>query len=232
MVQAVPADTASLLKQFDSVLSVVEHALTIVAILVGGVWAYFRFVKERTLVARANLDQNVTAIHLDDETVLVHVTVRVKNVGNFAIRPSNGSTVLVDVASSDAASVSEIKEYLEWEHQHLEWWLPDEVDWSKRPQPASDEIMEDDLLEVYWPKLAVRVYATTEESVEIGAGETETWDMDFLVPSRVSVVAAFTELELDRPGVGWHVTTLCDLRRARAGTAPNAQPTVSRDLEA
>ncbi|MFE4727344.1 hypothetical protein [Microbacterium sp. NPDC056736] len=80
------ADTsATPLANTKTVVEIIQSLVTTTAVVVGGIWAYFKFVKGRTL--RPRLEVTIAGTWVIAEGVQhPHVTVSVKNIGTTVVR--------------------------------------------------------------------------------------------------------------------------------------------------
>jgi hypothetical protein len=69
----------------NDALDAAYSAVSIVAILVGGVLAYYRFFRGRTLATRAELSVDIEILEAPENRLMHVITVRVKNVGTVTI---------------------------------------------------------------------------------------------------------------------------------------------------
>lgn len=86
-----------------TVFDIVQAGVTTIAIVVGGIWAYFKFVKGRTFKPRIQVElsgqwRDVRENGHIRKSKLLHVRIRVKNIGLSDIRLiQRGSGVLVSL---------------------------------------------------------------------------------------------------------------------------------------
>jgi hypothetical protein len=73
--------SAIVLQTWESATNVISHVVTIAAICFGGVWAYLRFVRERTRWPRAEIELSVTHHRLDEKRTVLHAKIQLRNVG-------------------------------------------------------------------------------------------------------------------------------------------------------
>lgn len=153
--------------QKDLAQTLVAVATTI-AIIVAGVWTYRLFIEQRTSEPRPRVTQEITHHALTADTMLLHVIFRVENIGHVKMDLGPALTIVRRVSPPDNDFVSQLR--------------------ARRPYHA------DDSTRVLWPILEQRVYSF--DGVIVEPGETEFWDLDFLVPTSVDVVAVQSGLTL------------------------------------
>ena len=180
----------ALAAQKDAAQAIVAFATTI-AIIVAGVWTYRLFIEQRTAEPRPRVTQEVTHHPLTADTTLLHVVFRVENIGHVKMDLGPALTIVRQVSPPDSGFVSALR--------------------ARRPYHA------DDSTRVLWPILAKRVYSF--DGVRVEPGETEFWDLDFLVPSSVDVVTVQSGLTLARVDTAsstwWYAPPVMHSLRAR-----------------
>jgi len=73
-----------------SVLRAFQSILTMVAIVVGGSWAYFLFVRRRQKYPRANITQRIRRYPLPNGKLLLRVIVQISNDGEILLSLVSG----------------------------------------------------------------------------------------------------------------------------------------------
>jgi hypothetical protein len=72
-------------KSVGSILTVIQSAVTIGAILIGGLWTYNLFVQQRQKYAHLKIEHKVTHLSLPDHRILLMVEVTHTNVGSVKV---------------------------------------------------------------------------------------------------------------------------------------------------
>jgi hypothetical protein len=182
--------------KYHDLFDVLSSAATIIGIIVAGIWTYQLFIRQRTLESRAEVRHEITQRALTPTQALVHVTVFVENKGNVELRPGGAYTLLQQVLPIDSAM-------------------------GERLQTGRDLFLEDST-EIRWPELRRIRWEPEKAGVTIEPGETERWDADFLVPTRVVTVGVFSEFSLDKTdtSVAWSAQDFYDLVAAPPTRAP------------
>jgi hypothetical protein len=104
---------------FEKVTSGIGSLITAFAVIIGGYWAWFKFVRGRTFVARLSIELDGQWRHTDGMTVL-HVRVRVRNIGASKVALNQfGSGLQVGFP------------YGAWYHR-VEW---DKIRWDEGAEP-------------------------------------------------------------------------------------------------
>jgi hypothetical protein len=180
----------------------------IMAVLVGGVWAYRRFIRQREHQPRANITHRLNTVLLDQDHRFVRVAAHVKNIGQIAIRPPSFTIELRQLAP-----------------------LPPEIVSTLYELPSSDP----GVVRSKLPDLGRREVDLGAESTTLDSGEEDDFFADFVLKSNVEVIEVTSQLDCgpDTPGVAWFETSLhllgpdslqSDLQAQAAGS-PTPSPT-------
>lgn len=161
---------------------------TAIAFVVGGIWAYMLFVRQRQRYPRATLEQRVVHKRVDERRVLLRVSVTVSNQG--------------DVLLSLASGFVRVQQMVPWPSEFV-----DAIEKGEDPVRAGET-------EVEWPLLGER-YLTFEESErEVEPGEPDEFHFDFVIGGGVQTVLVYTYISNQHKrgrDIGWGVTTVYDL---------------------
>ena len=87
------ADAAIPLQNTGSVVGIIGTCVTVLAVLVGAVWAYYKFIRGRTFQARLNVEAQAEWLN-DGATKLIRARVTVTNVGGSKVPIVNDGTTL------------------------------------------------------------------------------------------------------------------------------------------
>lgn len=90
--------TASKLAANKDALSALSSSVSMIIILIGSVFSYYRFFRGRTFFARADIDIEVTIIDTDSDQLIHFVVIEIKNIGTL---PIWNPTPVVDVTTID-----------------------------------------------------------------------------------------------------------------------------------
>jgi len=177
------------LETVKTVSDVAANGVTIAALLIGGFWAYWAFVRERTRWPRAAVSLLITDRDLTDERALLQVKVLVHNLGGLRI---TARELRVDV------------------HQVLP--LGKEV----LGKVKREDLVPEKGTEAEWPLLSngFRVQEWGGEGQgrcpEIEPGESEEFCFDLVVPRSLETVHVYAYLRnakrRRRRELGWSVT--------------------------
>lgn len=170
---------------WGEVASALEASVTVIAILVGGVWTYILFVRRRQKYPRANVTLIINTWRIEGRQRLLHLGVQVENVGDTLIELKYGTVriqQLLPIIDDAAATIA----------------------CGRDPVPANE-------CEVPWPLLCERACPWEKVPREIEPGETDAFHFDFVIPDSVSVLGVYTYLRNVRKAkrnVGWNATSI------------------------
>lgn len=169
-------------------VDVVSGVVTIAAILIGGVWTYYLFIRHRLRFPRANIEMQVhdAVINLG-KLRAVHVTLRITNTGTTLLKPKYAELRLRQVA-------------------------PVHIDLAEiiKPDPDTDPV-EAGQTELPWPALATREWSKEKGVIEIEPNESEAIEADFVIPSDLNTIQLYAFLRNPKKAgdnVGWTATQL------------------------
>ena len=164
---------------------ILQSLITILAILVSGVWGYWLFVQNRQRFPHAGLLHDVFCHDLPDNKRLVHVTVTIHNLGNILIRLKSGETRLQQVKPFPSRFLQAIKE-------------------GKDPVGQSQTEID------YWPMLDCHEISLPRGTWEIEPGESQEIHHDFVIDRGVQVISLYTFINnkiKHRRQIAWDLTT-------------------------
>jgi hypothetical protein len=78
-------------------IGIISTVLNTIVLVVGGIFAYFKFVKERPLERRANISQEILSKRFNDKFTLIHAQVTIDNAGTAALPVYQGYTCVAQV---------------------------------------------------------------------------------------------------------------------------------------
>jgi hypothetical protein len=169
----------------QSILSLVQSALTSLAIVVGGVWGYFLFWRRRQSYPRATLDFHWTTALLPGGKRLLHVGLQILN----------QSDVLLP---------------LRYAELRVRQVVPIPNDLGTLLKKDLDPIPEGST-ELPWPAIVGREWRQKPGAFELEPGESDSLHADFVVEDSVQVVELYAFVEnprKQRSGLGWTKTVL------------------------
>jgi hypothetical protein len=179
---------AAFVNDAESWSNVLAHAAQIGAIVVGGLWTYNRFIKQREGFPRANLELVVAHRELNSDHTFLRVVVKVDNVGTALLSTTEFRTDVYRVLPV----TSEVEEVL-----------------------ANDRLVPPDERDAAWPCLKSH---QGPGAGHIEPGEGDEFGFDFVIPTDVMTVFVYSYIRnVTQEGreLGWTVTKLYDLDEPR-----------------
>lgn len=183
------------LTEWKEIAQIAQSVFTIIAVLVGGIWGYWLFVKNRQRYPRAQIEHSVFHRAISDDKILLHVIVKVSNLGN----------VLLSLVSLDT---------------RIQKILPSSDEFIESIRKGLDTVDEGEA-EIEWPLIGSRELNLEKDKYEIEPGETQGIDCDFILGSDVEVIALYTYLKnVSKRGreIGWDSTTIYTLWDEKGST--------------
>ena len=175
----------------------VQALATTIGIVVGAMWALRLYFRKREGYPSLTVAHQVSSWRLPDDRVLLHLRVKISNVGPVNVQIRNATA---------------------WVQQVFP--LPEEVaiQLAKGEDPADEETSE-----VNWPLAAVvRRCDWSASPNEIEPGENEELGFDFVLVPGLSAVQVYSHLRnharVDRD-IGWNTTTIHTLAGGDDGKA-------------
>ena len=183
------------LVELREIVDVVESGVTMLALIVGGIWTWLLFVRQRINLPRLITSIEPHALRLDHGW-LIHVNIAIRNTG----------TVLARLARAELRLRQMVP-------------LPDEFESLTR---RGCDPVEQGRSEILWPMLARREWSYGERECEIEPGESDALVADFFAPASVESVQLYLFIanEAKKPqNIGWTSTVVHELGD-HGGTAP------------
>ena len=175
---------------------IAANLVQVAAILVGGWWAYTKFIRQREEWPRITLEQLISDRVLNDEKALLRVSVAAKNTGTVLV---NVQDVRVDV------------------HQVLPLTPETEEELNKGSLVPEQEN------EANWPCLGSLQRSWSTEEACIEPGENDQYGFDFVVPREIDTVFVYCyirNVKHREREMGWQLSQFFDLER---GAAPQTE---------
>jgi hypothetical protein len=180
---------------FKDRVDVLSKFVGIIAIVLGGIWTYNIFVKERQHFPHANVQHKVAHVPLSSCVNLVRVGVEIANSGKSRLLSSKSVVWIqkirpISVCPSDGQCV----------RADLQHALADPVHKQDR---------------FTWPLIGYRENQT-KNSLDLEPDEKEEQDYEFVVPSSVEFVRIYSYYQNDERSTGadtgWRTSTFHDLK--------------------
>jgi hypothetical protein len=164
---------------------IIQAAVTSVGIIVGAVWTYLIFVRERLRFPKINIELIIEDIKIQNNARIVHAEVKLNNIGHVLLRSHHSELRLRKIVPI---------------HDELK------PDVEKGFDPVSN-----DRIEIEWPLIAGREWKWDENEFEIEPGEGDSLHADYIISSDVQVVEFYfyiANAKKKTQGIGWTLTKI------------------------
>lgn len=185
-----PAATSSL-DNYKTIAEIAQSAATVIALVVGGTWTYFLFVRNRLGYPAVQVQIMPQHVWLPNNKRLIHVAVTVENIGKVKWTASEAELRLRAVVP-----------------------LPDDVE--ELVNEGFDPVPPK-RTEIEFPMVAGRNWSWDAGDFEIEPEEDDTLHSDFVIDARISVVEFyfFIDNAKKKTGMGWPTTLVHELPELR-----------------
>jgi hypothetical protein len=176
------------ISQFKEVVDIIQSAVTVIAMIVGGIWSYWLFVKNRQRYPRAGIAHHITHRRIGNDKLLLHVSVAISNVGD----------VLLSLVSLE----TRIQQVLPLSDKVLEVI-------NKGQNPVSEGETE-----VAWPLIDSQKLELERGDCEVEPGESQEIHHDFILDAETEAIEVYTYLINEQKRtreIAWDLTTLYEL---------------------
>ena len=156
-----------MISMVKDIAQIIQAVATIMAIIVGGSWAYSRFVRGRLGQPHANIDHEVTHRPIGDGNVLLRVKVTIQNVGHSLLKLGESTLRVQQILPLSEEVLGAIKEGqnpIKDGETEVRWALIEsrELDLAKRPvklEPDERDEINYDFFIVGCPQ-TIKVYSS------------------------------------------------------------------------
>lgn len=180
--------------EFKNYADLLQSVATTGAIIVGGIWTYFLFIKHRLNYPQIELKIACDQYALDHGKNLIHATVTIKNTGKVILH----------------SRFAEIR---------LRQVLPLPADVNERIVQNHDLLLQDQT-QVEWPLIAARQWHWDSGEFEIEPGESDALHTEFAVDASVIVVQFYCFIKnAKKQNLGW---SLIEMRKLGTESVENA----------
>jgi hypothetical protein len=177
------------LADWKDLSSVLQSLTTAVGIVVGGLWTYCLFVRNRLSKPHAEVRHTVAIRHLNHDRLLIHVAIEVRNESPILMRITSGKVRLYSMLPL----ASELKKSLE--------------SGGELPERGNDEIN--------WPYEERDFHWEGEKNWhEIEPQESDQFDFDFIAPRSLRTFQIYSYVKnVAKPNkeIGWNTQTIHDV---------------------
>jgi hypothetical protein len=175
---------------------ILQNVATIVALIVGAIWTYRLYVKERTRYPRVQIAHTAKALALNRRFTLLTVTVTIKNIGSVLLTIDRALGNVYDVGAKGANLAGDVDESL------------------------SKDIRDPDGLRIKFPRIKTLERRWKKGEFELEPQEQDQVVFDFVLPVSVSAVRIYTyfnnPLKPSR-NIGWSDSSVYSIQRLKQG---------------
>ena len=177
---------------------IAQSVFTSAALIIGGIWTYLLFVKNRLNYPKAEISHEISYHQLDEKQCLIHLIVRVKNIGD----------TLIELGTTKS-----------WIEQIIP--VPEAI----KEKMNGENLIDDNNTEIGWPCAygGGEIEKTWEEKeAEIEPGETEFYHFEFILDEPISLIKIYSYIKNKKKKrkngeIGWSKTTLYSLDGGKNG---------------
>lgn len=165
--------------------SVIQAIITTIAIIIGGIWTYLLFVRQRLNFPKVNIELIIQDKLISDSHRLVHVEASINNMGSVILRSNSAELRIRQV-------------------------LPVSYDIKTFIDEGKDPVIEGKT-EIEWPMLYGREWQWGKNNFEIEPGESDSLHADYIIEGNVEVVEFYvfiSNAKKNRPQFGWSRTQI------------------------
>lgn len=171
---------------FQGLIQNIEAVVTILAIIIGGLWTYILFVKNREKFPKADIKHIVEKINVSNE-IVIRLTIEVKNLGKTKLPVTSGEVRLQQIKPSTTAVLKAVEMFNEIENN------------KKR--------------EIGWPVLEERIFSFKKDEYELEPAEKDNFEFDFIVSDEIELIQFYTHIENGfKEDKGWNYTSIHELK--------------------
>ena len=170
---------------WKDVFSIIQAALISVGIIVGGIWTYFLFVRQRLRFPKADIKLFITDKILPEGVRLIHAEIKVNNIGHVILELEKSELRLRQIVP-----------------------IPDEI--KQDIKDGVDPVPQDDS-EIKWPMVTGRKWKWNNDDFEIEPGESDSLHADYIIKSNIKIVEFYFHLsntKKKRKKLGWSLTKI------------------------
>jgi hypothetical protein len=184
----------------NEIAATVQAIVTIIAVIIGGLWTYNLFIKGRKEYPHANLEQKISHVTLSEGVNLLRIGIDVNNTGDIRMKIGRWTIRVQQILpvrcpKQGVCAGNEVNEAL------------------RVTERQSDRFS--------WPLIAERD-SSFEHPVDIEPGEKQALEFEFVIPSEVKVARVYSHFGNEqklREGDegGWAASSYYDFRTPSGG---------------
>jgi hypothetical protein len=169
----------------SDLVNMITNIITCLILVIGGIFAWWKWGREKPQLFRANLEHQVFLADFDNDNIVIHVSLDIHNKGNVRLEMSSGWTEVRIVCPVD----EKIKDVLNRENKY--WDNNTEIDW-----PAFERLNHNGSL----------------IGLVVDSDETEHLYSDFILPRSYKVIAIHSQVFFkEDPKTRWPCTTFINV---------------------
>jgi len=200
-------------------VELVQAAVTVLAIFVGGYWTYMLFRQKRQRYPRANIEHRIVHKSICSDKVLLHVTARLTNIGEVLLALRFGRTTIEQMMPIMPHLQSHIDE-------------------------GGDPVVDGET-DIVWPALGTRETSWQRGQFELEPNESDDLQFDFIIDSSIETVLVYSYfrnaqkyrnpilrwLLRQTREIGWGISTVYDLKESVEGAMPEDNKSAKKILQ-
>ncbi len=189
-----------------TIAETMEATITSLALVVGAIWTYRRFIRQREPYPRASVSHTVQQVFVGTNRRLLHIEATLTNSGQTLIRLERFRTWLQQVQPLVSSLAAQLH--------------------------ADQDLVPECAQEVPWPLLEKREKTWERGAAEVEPGEGEMLSSDFIIDASIEVVQVYTYVwNHHKPGreIGWARTTFLCLDSKGAHVMPTEPSSPRRE---
>lgn len=170
--------------EYHTIINNIESLITIIAVIIGGLWAYLLFVKNREKYPKAIIHHEIQKVKFEND-VLVRLTIQIENIGKVILPIIYGEVWL--------QQLQPINESIK--------------------QAITDFQSQNNKADIGWPIINKRVFRyENNNDYELEPGEIDKFEFDFLIDKNVKTIQFYTHIQnVDKSNKGWNYTSIHNL---------------------
>ena len=173
-------------EEIKDILVAIQSFIVSVGVIVGGIWTYRLFIRNRQKYPRSNLSHNILHKCLPDGQIFLRVETEIQNSGDVLISLLSGETRTQQILPISDDTVKDINDFK----------------------------LKNDKKEIEWPSISEKEIKWDKGKCEIEPGEKDQICFDFIIDSNVTdlLVYSFFKNIKKQKNLGWGITTIYNIK--------------------
>jgi hypothetical protein len=172
------------LANYKDAISALESLATIAALIIGAIWTWKAFIRNRLKFPSATIEHAITSWR-DEDKIFLRVTVRITNTGSVLVQLAEGKTWIEKLTP-----------------------LPSKL---RSTLVAGENLFDNGKHEMNWSLLAKHEF-TARDRIEIEPKERDELHFDFAISNQISRVLIYTHLQNQTKArqkkIGWNLSSI------------------------